>query len=109
MLGDIQIRPRSPSAYIQQRLNNLSHAAREAGINPADKGSVTAGIEHDQMGVIELDQINQEALRQITETLFEVQRRWPNFQSDMTPLGKVVSGWMEHMQGLLLEEREIKK
>lgn len=109
LMGDAQIRPRSPSSYIQQRLDSLAHAAREAGINTADKGIVTAGIEDDRMGMIELDQINQGALRQITETLFEVQRRWPNYQADMTPIGKVVSGWMEHMQGLLLEEREIKK
>jgi len=108
LLGETQVRPRSPSAYIQQRLHDLSLAAREAGINPADKFSVTAGIEHDEKSLVELKQINQEALQQITETVFEVQRRWPTYQSDHTPVGKVVSSWMEHMQGLLLEQRERK-
>lgn len=106
LLGDTQIRPRSPSAYIQQRLTSLSQASREAGINPADKVSVTAGIEHNGKSLIELQQINQEALQQIMETVFEVQRRWPTYQSDETPVGKVVSGWMEHMQGLLLKQNQ---
>lgn len=108
LLGDTQIRARSPSAYIHQRLTSLSQASREAGINPSDKLSVTAGIEHDGKSLLELGQINQEALQQITETVFEVQRRWPTYQSDLTPVGKVVSGWMEQMQGLLLKECERK-
>jgi HD-GYP domain-containing protein (c-di-GMP phosphodiesterase class II) len=108
LLGNTPVRPRSPSAYIQQRLNDLSLASREAGINPADKFSVTAGIEHDEKSLIELKQINQEALQQITEIVFEVQRRWPAYQADRTPVGMVVNGWMEHMQGLLLELRERK-
>jgi HD-GYP domain-containing protein (c-di-GMP phosphodiesterase class II) len=108
LLGSTQIRARSPSAYIQQRLNSLAQASREAGINPSDKVSVTAGIEDDEKSLAELKQINQEALQQITETVFEVQRRWPTYQSDHTPVGKVVSAWMEQMQGLLLEERERK-
>lgn len=105
LLGDTTVRPRSPSAYIQQRLNSLSQASREAGINPSDKGSVTAGIEHDEKSLVELNQINQEALRQVVETVFEVQRRWPAYQTDLTPVGRVVSDWMEQMQGLLLEQR----
>jgi hypothetical protein len=48
LLGSTQIRARSPSAYIQQRLNSLAQASREAGINPSDKVSVTAGIEDDE-------------------------------------------------------------
>lgn len=108
LLGDIQIRPRSPSAYIQQRLTSLSQAAREAGINPSDKVSVTAGIEDDGKSLLELKEINQEALQQVKETVFEVQRRWPAYQTDLSPVGKVVSGWMEQMQGLLLTESERK-
>jgi HD domain len=108
LLGDIQIRPRSPSAYIQQRLQSLSQATREAGINTSDKASVTTGIGGDEKCLAELNQINQETLRQIRELVFEVQRRWPGYQTDMTDVGKVVSSWMEHMQGLLLDERERK-
>lgn len=108
LLGDIQIRPRSPSAYIQQRLKSLSQATREAGINTSDRDSVTTGIGDDEKCLVDLNQINQETLRQIMEIVFEVQRRWPNYQTDVTGVGKVVSGWMEHMQGLLLDERERK-
>lgn len=108
LLGQTEIRARSPSAYIQQRLRSLAQASREAGINPSDKVSVTAGIEHDEKSLAELKQINQEALQQITETVFEVQRRWPTYQADLTPVGRVVSGWMEQMQRLLLQECERK-
>ena len=106
MLGNIAIRPRSASAYIHKRLNSLLQATREAGINTLDKNSVTNAIGGDPKCMVELNQINKETLRQIMEIVFEVQRRWPTFQSDMTDVGKVVSSWMEHMQELLLEERE---
>ncbi len=109
LLGDTPIRARSPSAYIHQRLASLSQATREAGINASDKASVTNAIGGDVKCMVELNQINRETLRQIMEVVFEVQRRWPTYQSDMTDIGKVVNSWMEHMQGLLLEEREIKK
>jgi HD-GYP domain-containing protein (c-di-GMP phosphodiesterase class II) len=108
LLGDLQIRARSPSAYIQQRLGSLSQATREVGINTSDRSSVTKGIGGDEKCLAELNQINQETLRQIMEIVFEVQRRWPGYQSDMTDVGKVVNGWMEQMQGLLLQERERK-
>jgi HD-GYP domain-containing protein (c-di-GMP phosphodiesterase class II) len=109
LLGSTPIRARSPSAYIHQRLASLSQATREAGINTSNQTSVTDAIGGDAKCMVELDQINKETLRQIMEVVFEVQRRWPTYQSDMTDVGKVVSSWMEHMQGLLLEEREIKK
>lgn len=109
LLGDTQIRPRSPSAYINQRLNSVSRATREAGINTADKSSVTNNIGDDEKCLAELNQINQETLRQITEIVFEVQRRWPNYQEDVSAVGKVVNGWMEHMQDLLLEKQERKR
>ncbi len=106
LLGDIQIRARSPSAYIQQRLNSLAKSTREAGINTADKTSVTDCLDGDEKCLAELNQINQETLRQITEIVFEVQRRWPTYQADPSPVGQVVSGWMEYMQDLLLEKQE---
>ena len=106
LLGDIQIRPRTPSAYIHQRLNSLSQATREVGINTADQASVTAAIDGDEKCLAELNQINRETLRQITEIVFEVQRRWPLYKSDTTEVGGVVRSWMEHMQGLLLQECE---
>jgi HD domain len=106
LLGDIQIRPRTPSAYIHQRLNSLSQATREVGINTADQDSVTAAIDGDEKCLAELNQINRETLRQITEIVFEVQRRWPLYKSDTTEVGGVVRSWMEHMQGLLLQECE---
>lgn len=106
LLGDIQIRPRTPSAYIHRRLNSLSQATREVGINTADQGSVTAAIDGDEKCLAELNQINRETLRQITEIVFEVQRRWPLYKSDTTEVGGVVRSWMEHMQGLLLLEHE---
>lgn len=108
LLGDTQIRARSPSAYIHRRLNSLSQATREAGINTSDKASVVTNIAGDEKCLEELNQINQETLRQIMEIIFEVQRRWPTYQSDHTPVGKVVSGWMEYMQELLLEKQERK-
>jgi hypothetical protein len=108
LLGNTPIRARSPSAYIHQRLNSLSQATREAGINTSDKTSVTNAIGGDPKSMVELNQINKETLRQIMEIVFEVQRRWPAYKSDMTDIGKVVSSWIEHMQGLLLEERERK-
>lgn len=107
LLGNTPIRTRSPSAYIHHRLASLSQARREAGINTSNQISVTDAIGGDAKCMVELDQINQETLRQILEVVFEVQRRWPTYQADMTDVGKVVSSWMEHIQGLLLEEREI--
>lgn len=109
LLGNTPIRTRSPSAYIHQRLASLSQATREAGISTSNQTSVTEAIGGDAKCMVELDQINQETLRQIMEVIFEVQRRWPTYQADMTDVGKVVSSWMEHMQELLLDEREIKK
>lgn len=109
LLGNTPIRARSPSGYIQQRLASLSQATREAGISTSNQNSVTDAIGGDAKCMEELDQINKETLRQIMEVVFEVQRRWPTYQADMTDVGKVVSSWMEHMQGLLLEERERKK
>jgi hypothetical protein len=106
LLGNIQIRARSPSAYIHQRLSSLSQATREAGINTADQASITASIGEDEKCLAELNEINQETLSQILEVVFEVRRRWPLYREDNTDIGHVVSGWMEHMQGLLLEERE---
>ena len=108
LLGSMPIRTRSPSAYIHQRLASLSQATREAGISISDQNSVTDAIGGDAKCMEELDQINKETLRQITEVVFEVQRRWPSYQDDMTDVGKVVCSWMEHVQGLLLEERERK-
>jgi len=105
LLGDIPIRPRSASAYINQRLNSLAQSSREAGINLEDKMGVTAAIESDKKCLAELNQINLETLRQMNEVVHEVQRRWPAYQADMTPIGKVVSGWMEHVQGLLLKQK----
>jgi len=109
LLGSTPIRARSPSAYIHQRLASLSQATREAGISTSNQTSVTDAIGGDAKCMEELDQINRETLRQIMEVVFEVQRRWPTYQADMTDVGKVVSSWMEHMQGLLLEVRERKK
>lgn len=106
LLGDTQIRARSPSAYIHQRLNSLWQSTREAGINTSDQSSITTGIGGDEKCMAELSEINQETLRQILEIVFEVQRRWPTYREDHTDVGRVVSGWMEHMQGLLLEKRE---
>lgn len=108
LLGDIQVRARSPSAYINRRLNSLSQSTREVGISTTDRERVIADIGGDEKCLEELNQINQEALRQIVEIIFEVQRRWPTYQGDYTPVGKVVSGWMEYMQGLLLEKQERK-
>ena len=62
-------------------------------------------IESDKKCLAELNQINLETLRQMNEVVHEVQRRWPAYQADMTPIGKVVSGWMEHVQGLLLKQK----
>lgn len=109
LLGTTPIRARSPSGYIHQRLSSLSQATREAGISTTNQNSVTDAIGGDEKCMVELDQINKETLRQITEVVFEVQRRWPTYKADMTDVGKVVSSWMEHMQELLLEEREIRK
>ena len=106
LLGKTEIRPRSASAYIQQRLTSLSQASREAGINTADKQSVIIGIQGDVQSMAELKQINQEVLDQVTEIVFEVQRRWPTYQDDQTTVGTVVSGWMEYMQKMLLDVRE---
>jgi hypothetical protein len=87
-------------------LSSLSQATREAGINTADQASITASIGEDEKCLAELNEINQETLSQILEVVFEVRRRWPLYREDNTDIGHVVSGWMEHMQGLLLEERE---
>lgn len=108
LVGELPVRPRSPSAYIDQRVKSLAQATREAGINTSDKSSVTNNIGDDEKCLAELNQINQETLRQITEIVFEVQRRWPKYQEDTSAVGKVVSGWMEYMQTLLLEKRERK-
>lgn len=105
LLGETPIRPRSASAYIHQRLNSLAQASREAGINLADKAGVTAAMQDDKKVLAELNQINRETLRQMHEIVFEVQRRWPTYKTDVTPIGKVVSGWMEHIQGLLLKQK----
>ena len=106
LTGDLQVRQRSPSGYIQQRLAGLTRAAHEAGVNPADGNGMLKNIEGDEACLAELYEVNQETLRQISETLFEVQRRWPNFQEDQTLVGKAVCGWMEYIQELLLEKRE---
>ena len=106
LLGKAETRPRSASAYIQQRLTSLSQASREAGINTADKQSVIIGIQGDVESMAELKQISQEVLDQVTEIVFEVQRRWPTYQDDQTTVGTVVSGWMEYMQKMLLDVRE---
>jgi HD-GYP domain-containing protein (c-di-GMP phosphodiesterase class II) len=106
LIGDLPVRPRSPSAYIQQRLSSLSKAMREVGIDIADSAGVIDSIGGDEASLAELYQVNQETLRQITETIFEVQRRWPHYQDDQTLVGQAVSGWMEYLQGLLLENRE---
>jgi HD-GYP domain-containing protein (c-di-GMP phosphodiesterase class II) len=105
LLGEHAIRPRSPSAYIHQRLSSLAQASREAGVDLSDKVGMTDAIEDDKKCLAELNQINRETLSQISEIVFEVQRRWPTYQSDMTPVGKVVSGWMEHIQSLLHKQR----
>jgi HD-GYP domain-containing protein (c-di-GMP phosphodiesterase class II) len=109
LMGDLQMRPRTPSAYIHQRLNNLSQATREVGINTSDQTSVTNSIDGDEICLAELYQINRETLRQIKEIVFEVQRRWPSYQKDETDVGRVVSSWIGHMQGLLLQECERKR
>lgn len=106
LIGDVSVRVRSPAAYVQQRLTSLSRAVHEVGINTADPEGVLASIDGDEICLAELHQVNLETLRQITETLFEVQRRWPDFQEDQTFAGQAVSGWMEHLQGMLLQKRE---
>lgn len=98
--------PRSPAAFIQQRLGKLAFVARAAGINPADKRSLTAGIEQDAVCLDEVEQLSNEALQQVREIVFEVRRRWPDFANDASPIGKVVCGWMEHMEELLLSVEE---
>ena len=98
--------PRSAAAFIQQRLARLGFSSRAAGINPADKRSLTAGIEQDEASLAEVEQLSSEALQQVRETVFEVHRRWPDFQSDHGEQGDVVSGWMEHMEELLLSAEE---
>lgn len=105
LLGDVQIRARSPSAYIHQHLSSLSQATREVGINTLDKASIIDSLVDDKKSLDELEQINKETLRQIMEIAFEVQRRWPAYESDPTPVGKIVCRWMEGMQGLLLEKK----
>lgn len=104
--GAEAVRPRSPSAYIQQRLQSLAQATREAGINITDASSVIAGVEGDEQCLQDLFQVNQETLSQIREVVFEVQRRWPKYYTDQTPIGKAVNGWMEYMQELLLHKKE---
>lgn len=89
-----------------QRLSVLNKATREVGINTSDNSGVIDGIGGDEACLAELHQVNLEVLRQITETIFEVQRRWPNYQDDQTLVGQAVSGWMQYMQGLLLENLE---
>lgn len=98
--------PRSPAAFIQQRLSKLGVASRAAGINPADKFSLTTGIEQDAAGLSEVEQLSNEALHQVREIVFEVHRRWPGFRSDASEQGEVVIGWMEHMEKLLLSASE---
>ncbi len=106
LIGDLPPRPRSPSGYVQQRLASLGKATREAGIDVSDGGGVLKNLDGDEASLAELYQVNEETISQITETLFEVQRRWPNFQEDQTAVGKAVTGWMEYIQELLLEKRE---
>lgn len=106
LLDKTHASPRSAAAFIQQRLARLGLASRAAGINPADKRSLTAGIEQDEAGLAEVEQLSSEALQQVMETVFEVQRRWPAYQSDRSEQGEVVSGWMEHMEELLLSAEE---
>lgn len=104
--GDIPIRLRSPSVYIQQRLLNVAQAAREAGINIANAVSVIEGLEGDESCLQDLYQVNLETLNELREIVFEVQRRWPQYPADLTAIGAAVNGWMEYMQELLLEKRE---
>ncbi|HEU0187010.1 MAG TPA: HD domain-containing phosphohydrolase [Gallionellaceae bacterium] len=105
-LLDVTPPPRGPAAFIQQRLGKLAFVTRAAGINPADKLSLTAGIEHDADSLAEVEQLSNEVLQQVREIMFEVQRRWPDFAADNSPVGEVVRGWMEHMGELLLTAEE---
>ncbi|MGV8933574.1 MAG: HD-GYP domain-containing protein [Gallionellaceae bacterium] len=105
LLGDEQIRARSPSSYIHLRLSSLAQATREVGINTLDKTSIIDSLLEDKKSLEELEQINKETLQQIKEVVYEVQRRWPAFTSDPTPVGKIVCVWMECMQGLLLQQQ----
>lgn len=104
--GAEPVRLRSPSAYIEQRLQSLAQATREAGINISNASSVIDGMQGDEQCLQDLFQINQETLAQIREVVFEVQRRWPKYYTDQTPIGKAVNGWMEYMQELLLHKKE---
>lgn len=98
--------PRSAAAFIQHRMTKLKLVSQAAGINPADKRSLTAGIEHDAGSLLEVEQLSHEALQQVMETIFEVHRRWPDYQADGSEAGEVVKGWMEHMEDLLLGKEE---
>jgi hypothetical protein len=105
LLGDEQIRARSPSAYIHQRLSSLAQSTREVGINTLDKTSIIDSLVDDKKSLGELEQINKETLQQIKEIVYEVERRWPAFIADPTPVGKIVCVWMECMHGLLLQQK----
>jgi HD-GYP domain-containing protein (c-di-GMP phosphodiesterase class II) len=106
LLDKTAVAPRSAAAFIQQRLARLALVSRAAGINPADKRSLTAGIEEDAGSLLEVKQLSQEALQQIRETVYEVHRRWPDYPADSSEQGAVVQGWMEHMEELLLSAKE---
>ncbi len=106
LLDNTPVQPRTAASYMQQHLTSLMVATLDAGINTSDKNLATAGMEQDEKGLAELDQLSKEALWQIKETIFEVQRRWPNYRSDVTSQGAVVKSWMDYMQELLLDVLE---
>jgi len=87
--------------YAHGRLANLEKALFDAGYNSAGESALTDGIEEEPATLSELDLLVRESGWQLSDTLHEIRRRWPNLAAETDPAAAALLGWVGKAERML--------
>lgn len=87
--------------YAHERLANLEKALFDAGYNSAGESALTDGIEEEPATLSELDLLVRESGWQLSDTLHEIRRRWPNLAAETDPAAAALLGWIVEAEQML--------
>ena len=88
-------------AYASERMASLEKSLFDAGFNPDELDTLTHNIEEDPRSLAELDIMVREAGWQMKGAIYEIRRRWPEFESAADPAALALRSWVSLAEQLL--------
>lgn len=94
-------KPHECLTYTHKRLARLETGLFSAGFNPDKLDALTKDIEEDPHSLSELGHLVSATDWQLKDTLYEIRRRWPEFETASDPAALALRHWASHAEQLL--------